>query len=417
MKRMTIAIILFVLLFTACGRPDKVSVPQMETGVPGHEASAKPTRAAESAHEQVPVPTSTPTSNTGESILDKALLAERILAQFDDVSLTGPELMEQLTFEYFDFTSDGEVDVVCYSPDGYEFNDAAFFTEKEGEPVFVPCDAGWAKYAHSYRFDGTFVIKDALNGGTGIQTQTRELLVYDGERIVATGAVLVMNERISAPDYDAETVGTITFGESDDYSRFVHEASTTGTETSFVKTRYVYDPAAHRFTATELARTGSSDGRQTTDNPDPNQQAMPGYGIEALVEGQRIGSFTLKKLRYVKNEEASFELLGDATLQGVIVFDEMWYEYVFTSFEDMLDVPILIDGNAVIKPEYASFDQALLAKLSAEEMAYLEEQKQLEVQVTLSRYAITLRDGTEGGSVVDMEELTASLDTNQFHGQ
>ncbi len=360
-----------------------------------------------------------PASAEAGNITDKALLADLILANFDNVLLNKQEIMERLTFDYFDFTSDGVVDVVCYSADNNGFNDTAFFTVKEGKITLVPCDEGWAKYEQSYDFDGTFIIKDSASGGTGIYEKTRHLLVYNGEKIVSTGAILVENARTSAQGYDTETVGTTTFDVPDDYTSFIHEVEMTGTETSYEKKKYVYDPSNYSFKITELENTNAN---STQDKSSENEfsaasdnSSENGYNIETLNEDQKVEQYTVKNVHYIKNDEASFELEGEVTLKGVIELDEMWGEYVFTSQENMLDNPIQVVGYSFIKPEYASFDQGILSQLSKAERAYLEDNESIEVSATISKYSMSMKDGTEGGSGVEIKALKVltEIDPNE----
>ncbi|MBF4692985.1 hypothetical protein [Fusibacter ferrireducens] len=344
-------------------------------------------------------------------VFNKSLLADLILKYFEDISLSKQEIIDQLRYDYYDFTSDGIADVICYSPSGNGFNNTAFFTVKEGEITLVPCDYGWAKYEQAYHLNGPFIIKDATGGGTGLYTQTRELLVYNGEKVISTGVILVQNARTSAPDYETETVGTTQFDASEDYTRFIHEVETTGTEHSYKKTKYVYDPSTYTFEITELENTNSNQNEVV--NNDLNNGSTSSYDIKTLKEGQKIEQFTIKNINYIENESTSFELEGEVTLEGVIEYDEMWYEFVFTSHENMLNRPIQIDDYSFYKPEYVAFDQELLSK---EAMAYVKENKDIKVNVTFSKYSMATKDGTEGGSRIEIKDIQVLTDLNQKSG-
>lgn len=405
MKRFFSIFIIVVFMLTACSSEAQSSEPVKETSASDPVEAEVAVSASEPESETDPAPAPAEVEN----ITDKAFLADLILTNFDNVLLNKQELVDQLTFDYFDFTSDGVVDVVCYSPSSNGFDDTAFFTVKEGKITLVPCDYGWAQYEQTYQFDGTFIIKDSTGGGTGLYTQTRELLVYNGEKIISTGAILVKNSRTSAPDYETETVGTTTFDVTDDYTRFIHEVRMTGTETSYEKNKYVYDPSTYMFKITKLVGNESNEASNNNSNNDSEH----GYDVRNLKEDQKLEQYTVKNVHYIKNDEASFDLEGEVTLKGVIEFDEMWYEYTFTSHENMLDNPIQMDSYSFYKPEYASFDQGLLSQLSKAEMAYLEAHKSIEVSVTLSHYGMSMKDGTEGGSRVEIKDIKVLTAVNQ----
>jgi len=156
------------------------------------------------------------------------------------------EDFDMWTATYLDVTLDGNEDLVYTTSyfDG-KLKEVIFITVKEGEYQQIPSNIELAKYDNKVELKDDFIAIHRTSGGSSMSTTMMSLHVFDGSKIVDTGAELIMEDVLAIP---GGLIYELTGAIENDLTDFIYTATIkeedhkTGEEKNFVeKTRYIYD--------------------------------------------------------------------------------------------------------------------------------------------------------------------------------
>jgi len=205
-------------------------------------------------------------------IRDQTVLMDFIKTLYPNV-----ENYPEMFVKYHDFTQDGIEDVVCYFDYRFEIAKPIFITVGAEGLQVVSNDLAF-QYTQDVTFDETFIYYTITGGGSGIADEVMEICVFDGEKIVKTGAVLEIKGHSAGQGFSVERVGETTFLKSDkDYSHFSHVERQTGSETYEIRKEYTYVPEEYKFEIVEITSDQVSD-----DSVSSNENIKTEYDVSLV---------------------------------------------------------------------------------------------------------------------------------------
>ncbi|WHH60966.1 hypothetical protein [Petroclostridium sp. X23] len=177
--------------------------------------------------------------------------------------------------EYFDFTGDGNNDVVYFNTyfDG-GLGKAIFISADSGKYEIVPSDVDLAKYDNGFFYEDGFIMLRQKSGGSGMGDIYQCIFVYDGKIIKNTGGSLQLESYFAGPKGYGNSKGKIT-EKINGYKEFIFEIhSEEGSNesdqvtTSVKRTKYTYDEKTLTYKELNL-----SDSDKETVNKEINKES------------------------------------------------------------------------------------------------------------------------------------------------
>lgn len=340
MKKIVSVLLIFMLLLTACSSKETAKTEEELKAEIRAEMEAEAKQKEELKAElkaEIEAEAKQEEEKKQESIdlKNKDILLDFIYENYD-IEIDKNLLKENMTAIYGDFNNDGIEDVVYYSPDRNGFNEVPFITVKDDKLSLIPSDIGTSTiYSHKIEYDGKFIHYTIRGGGTGISATVKELYVYNGEKIISTGATIQLEGYASAPpDYSTETKGVTTFDIDGDYSSFVHEEITTGSEEMYSKKKFVYNPDTYTFTITDI-----SEKKETNNNVYIAENLKPGVKVSKYFKVKDFGSDDMG------SESIWFTLEGNDFVSGTLSSQVEGY-YYFSFDEPIIDKNILVKDTS-----------------------------------------------------------------------
>lgn len=312
MKKKISALIILMVLLTACNNQETIQTEEtLKSKTNGGTTSSETQKNID-------------LKNT-DNLLD-------FLYENYEITLDRTALKETMKATYGDFNQDEIEDVVYYSPERNGFYEVPFITVKDGKLALIPNDLDTnTLYSHEVDYDGQFIYYTVRGGGTGISATNKELYVFNGKKIVHTGASLQLEGYISAPpNYSTETKGITTFDVEGDYTSFTHEVITTGSEESSKKQKFIYNPDTFAFTITDTNTTTATNNNV--------------YLAENLKPGVKVSNYFKIKDFYsgdMGSQSISFTLEGNDFVSGTLSAKNKDC-YYFKFDEPIIDKNILV---------------------------------------------------------------------------
>lgn len=241
---------------------------------------------------------------------------------------------------YMDIMKNGNNEVVYTAiyGDG-KLEQAIFITGDNGKYEIIPSDINLAKYLNDVRYQDDFIVFTQKSGGSGSATKIDNLYVFNDDKIVYTGACLLIEEHASfPPEVNLETTGITTFNKGDSYSNgFTHEVITTGTEERYEKKEYQYKSETYQFTITDI-----SESTESNRNVYIGKNIKPGDKVSKYFTVKEFDSGTMG------DESLTFTLKGNDFVSGTLsaISEEEAYIYYFFEFDNpIFDKNILVEDN------------------------------------------------------------------------
>ncbi len=334
-----------------------------------------------------------------------------------------PAMINNITVNYEDFNDDGVVDAVCYAPSKQPFSEIVFVTTISGKFTVIPHEIeDFGPGTHDVRKDGDFVLYNFSGGGTGMNISNVGIHKFNGEKIVNTEAVLTVDGYDSHPPKSSTSEGyAMSFkGEIMDRSYKVNQESNwymfeyISTQTDDIKEEivlqtddlYTFNPQKFKYSVSQMNPPVVNN--KTGVVSQVNDEGV--YDIKELAPGHTLENFLVKNAYYNVNEGAGFTLEGPIKLNGCVMVDEMYGDYVFYADESMIAHPIRIQFLGVnydlsmLNQIY--FDQKYIDSFTKEQRDYLEEKQVIKVEIEALSYSEGLQFESEGGASIEITKMT-----------
>lgn len=336
MKKIISILLIFMLLLTACSSKEATKTEEelkaeIRAEMEAEDKQKEELKAQLKAEIEAEAKKEEEKQQESIDLKDQGILLDFIYENYD-IGIDRNLLKDSMAAIYGDFNNDGIEDVVYYSPDRNGFNKVPFITVKNGKLSLIPSDIGASTiYSHKIEYDGKFIHYTIRGGGTGISATVKELYVYDGEKIISTGAFIQLEGYASAPpDYSTETKGITTFDIDGDYSSFVHEDITTGSEEMYTKQKFVYNPNTYTFTITDI-----SEKKETNNNVYIAENLKPGVKVSKYFKVKDFESGDMGP------ESIKFTLEGNDFVSGTLS-SKNEVDFYFSFDEPIIDKNILV---------------------------------------------------------------------------
>lgn len=300
MKKLSIMLLVFVVLLTAC--------------TPKKPVTSDPS----------PSPIPTPVVRKAD-IKDKSSLHQYVKNEIADVSW---EQFAEWHFLYCDITRNGSEDVVLLSPNVEWHDKVEIISVNGGQFTRVESDIPLTRHINTVTHEDGFLVVRGSTGGPKEGSVFIDLYVYSDQGMKGVLAGLLIEHTVSSPTASYEQKAVITGGLHSFIYTLTEYDKMANTTSMVKKARYIYDP----YTETFLVR------------PAIIAQGPGVFYLHQLSNGASVGrGLTITDIEFKPgSDSAAFNLLGDLEVKGRLLWDDKDGSGLVFVIDESETLPVLL---------------------------------------------------------------------------